>query len=91
MKSDCNNRDGDGVMGNGCEPSGTSEKLGELGGSKGGTDEHVDDKEKFVAEMKMEPRKHTYRHLQTNTAKHTVIKVSENGKSDILVDFDGCI
>ena len=26
------------VMGNGCEPIGTSEKLGDLGGSKGGTD-----------------------------------------------------
>ena len=37
-KSNGNNRYWDGAMGNGCEPSGTSEKLEDFGGSRGGTD-----------------------------------------------------
>ena len=41
-----NNRDEDGPMGNVRESTVTSQKLGELGGSKGGTDCHVHEKEK---------------------------------------------
>ena len=38
LKAYGNNRDEDGAMGNWREPSGTSEKRVDLGGSKGGTD-----------------------------------------------------
>ena len=41
-----NNRDEDGAMGNGCQPTGASEKWGDLGGSKGGTDWDGHEKEK---------------------------------------------
>ena len=41
-----NNRDENGTMDNGGEPVGTPEKLGDLGGSKGGTDSDGHEKAK---------------------------------------------